>query len=164
MSPRIQLFLMEHFKKVTQATGKQLFLGRQMIKECKEAWRFMCIVMLQRWGFIILGFSSTLIGWMCVQGHTCVFVWTWTVVLAGLFVLVRSKQAAQECAFLCLNNVMWNHEIIPGASIFPFPLSPFLYLNCTSVFICGVCGLGASASALAYVQTCCVQVCFTARF
>lgn len=51
-----------------------------------------------------------------------VWVRKWTVVSTELFVLAWPKQAKQECAFLCLNKEMGNHDIIPRP---PFFLSSY---------------------------------------
>lgn len=83
----------------------------------------------------------------CVQGHmlrVCVKVnrgISWIVCVS----VIQTSNAGMCVSLFKQRNVKpWNY---PQASIFPFPLSPLLYLNFTSVFICGVCGLGASASA-----------------
>lgn len=74
----------------------------------------MYVVKVQRWVLIMFGFSTNL--------TADVWVGKWTVVSAELFVLAWSKQAKQECAFLCLNKEMGNHDIIPGP---PFFLSSY---------------------------------------
>lgn len=98
--------------------------------------------------------------------HVCRFVWKWTLVLAELFVFVWSKQAMQECAFLCLNKETWNHEIIPRPLFFLSSYRRFfIWIAQVCLFVVFVDSEHLLLLALlAYVQARCEQVCFTAQF
>lgn len=52
------------------------------------------------------------------------------IVLAVVFVPVWTKQGRQECAFLCLNKEIWNHEKKSSALLLSFLLSLLLFSSC----------------------------------